>query len=132
MFERKYDGEGKWGLVTEGVVRDVFRRYFGNVAETVDAVIADLRQGIIRRSASTQYRKVATKRGAWKTYEYWTHGKSGEVWAVEIDEIRQVVVGSCGPLGGKQRPLDMRDFEYNPETGEWINENFDDFLRLEG
>jgi hypothetical protein len=30
------------------------------------------------------------------TYEFWRHGRTGEVWAVKL--VEGVVVGCCGPL----------------------------------
>jgi len=59
------------------------------------------------------------------TYEYWAHEKSGEVWAVHIQDGE--VVGACGPLNHRDRPADMRDFEYSQEEAAWIEDCREDF-----
>lgn len=59
------------------------------------------------------------------TRQYWAHKKSGDEYAVEIQEGR--VIGACGPLHYEDRPQDMRDFEYSREDGEWINSHQDEF-----
>ena len=59
------------------------------------------------------------------SYEYWAHKSSGDTWAVEIRN--GMVVGACGPLHHSERPADMRDFDFDRETGDWVEENRDDF-----
>jgi len=64
-------------------------------------------------------------------YQYWTHRRSGDTYAVEI--INGQVVGACGLLYYKHYqdyPEKMSEIEYNREDGEWVQNNKDDF-RLE-
>jgi len=58
-------------------------------------------------------------------YQYWSHKRSGETWAVQI--IDGQVVGACGPLYHSDRPRDMRDFEYDRDEGEKINKHAGDY-----
>lgn len=58
-------------------------------------------------------------------YQYWSHQTSGETWAVQLND--SIVVGACGPLYCEDHPADMRDFEYSPEDGEWVEEHKDEF-----
>ena len=65
-----------------------------------------------------------------KEYQYWSHRTSGETWAVQLEGGQ--VVGACGPLYCTDRPGDMRDFEYSPEDGRWVQEHEDEFALIEG
>ena len=61
-------------------------------------------------------------------YQYWTHKRSGETYAVQI--VYGQVLGVCGPLYHEDYREDMSEFEYDKDDVLWVWNNKDDF-RLE-
>lgn len=66
------------------------------------------------------------------TYQYWQHVRSGEVWAVSLEDGR--VVASCGPLEfaeyASHQPADY-DINMEPDDNEWFAEHDTEFALRE-
>ena len=70
-------------------------------------------------------------------YEFWQHKRSGEVWAMMLDDDGEII-GSCGPLHYSEIGAAKHgDYDYTDENNEWFAEYDDDFMlatpsRLQG
>jgi hypothetical protein len=63
-------------------------------------------------------------------YQFWKHSKTGEVYAVRIDKDG-IVTGAVGPmhyLDRKDEDLPYYEYDDDPEDGEWMQRNKDNFL----
>ena len=64
-------------------------------------------------------------------YQFWRHGRSGEVYAVQCTEDGEVL-GVCGPLHYSEVRVELLDaMDYSTEDVEWMRDHQDEFVLVE-